>query len=611
VLGGIGVWSVTRVFVKQKIKSVAILKCLGATTRQVLAAYVLQVVVLGLTGSLLGVALAWAALAAIPANVGAAFGATSYGLTASAVWQGISVGLLVSLLFSLVPLLEVRRVKPLLLLRGGTTAGLSGSAGYPAWWRLAGMRARFADVDWTQAVAAVLVGAALVGVAGWQAASLRMGLIVCAGFAGIALLLHIAATAVVRVVRPVARSRWFPLRHAVLNLARPGNQTRVILLAVGIGSFFVIGVRSLQANLLQQFSLELSSGGADMFLIEILPGQVEPVRAFLEARKAPSAGTPQLIPVVRARVTGVRGSAANLETIEDVRGRGLGREYTVTYRDRTQPNEKVVEGAFWSGSTTPASPSSARGGPAAAAENGAPAEVSVEKGLADRARIGVGDTMRFDIAGRSLEARVSSIREVQWEDSRSGGFMFVFRPGPLDKAPQTWIGILKAPEDPSARGLFQRDLVAQFPNVSAIDLREVLATVKTAVDNVTLAISIVGAIALLSGVLILAGAVAMTKFQRVYEAAILRTLGASTRMLGAMLALEYGGLGLLAGAVGAAGAIALTWGVSRHVLDIPWRPAPGLAALGAAVTMALVGIVGVTSSYDVLRKKPLGTLRAE
>jgi putative ABC transport system permease protein len=607
VLGGIGVWSVTRVFVRQKIRSVAILKCVGATTRQVLAAYVLQVVVLGLTGSVLGVALAAGALAAIPENIGAAFGAATYGLTASAVWQGVSVGLLVSLLFSLVPLLEVRRVKPLLLLRGGTTAGLAGPAGYPGWWTLAGIRARFANIDWTQAVAAVLVGAALVAVAGWQAASLRMGLIVCAGFAGIALALHLAATGVVRAVRPVARSRWFPLRHAVLNLARPGNQTRVILLAVGIGSFFVIGVRSLQTNLLQQFSLELSSGGADMFLIEILPGQVAPVRAFLDARKAPSAGPPQLIPVVRARVTGVRGSDANLETLEDVRGRGLGREYTVTYRDHIQPNEKVVDGAFWNPSTSPPQSS----GQVAPGAEIVPAEVSVEKGLSDRARIRVGDTMRFDIAGRILEARVSSIREVQWEDARSGGFMFVFRPGPLDKAPQTWIGILKAPEDPSARGVFQRDLVAQFPNVSAIDLREVLATVKVAVDNVTLAISIVGGIALLSGVLILAGAVAMTKFQRVYEAAILRTLGASTRMLGAMLALEYGGLGLLAGAVGAAGAIALTWGVSRHVLDIPWRPAPGLAALGAVVTMALVGIVGVTSSYDVLRKKPLGTLRAE
>src|SRR5260221_1547149 len=205
--------------------------------------------------------------------------------------------------------------------------------------------------------------------------------------------------------------------------------------------------------------------------------------------------------------------------------------------------------------------------------------LEIEKGQSERSRINVGDTIRFDVVGRIVEARVTSVRDVQWEDARSGGFMFVFRPGPLDHAPQTWIGILKAPEDPSARGRFQRDLVAEFPNVSAIDLREVLATVKGAVDNVTLAISIVGGIALVSGVLILAGAVAMTKFQRVYEAAILRTLGASTRMLGAMLALEYGGLGLLAGALGAARALAPARGGCRagpH--HPPGPPPPGAAA---------------------------------
>ena len=594
VLGGIGVWSVTRVFVRQKIRSVAILKCLGATTRQVLAVYVLQVVFLGLTGSAMGVGLAAAGIAAIPPAMAAALGASSYGLTASAVWQGVAVGVLVSLLFSLVPLLEVRTVKPLLLIRGGTTSGSGGSM-YPAWWRLAGLRARLAHADRVQVAAAVLVGGALVAVASWQAASVRVGLYVCGGFAGIALVMNMVSAGVVRAVRPISRARWFPLRHAVLSLGRPGNQTRVILLAVGIGSFFVIGVRSLQANLLQQFSLELGSSGADMFLIEILPPQVADVRAFLEARKAPGAADPRMIPVMRARVTGVQGHDTTLDSVEDVRRRGLGREFTVTYRDRLEANEKVVGGTFWNSPTAP---------------NG-PVEVSIERGLHERSRIDVGDSMRFDVLGRVIEARVTSIREVQWEDARSGGFMFVFRPGPLDQAPQTWIAILKAPADPAARGRFQRDLVTKFPNISAIDVREILATVQQAVGNVTLAISIVGAVALVSGVLILAGAVAMTKFQRVYEAAILRTLGASTRMLGAMLALEYGGLGLLAGLVGAGGAIALSWGVSRQLFDIPWRPTPGLAAIGALITTALVGIVGVTSSYDVLRRKPLGTLRAE
>ena len=595
VLGGIGVWSVTRVFVRQKIKSVAILKCLGATTRQVLAAYVMQVVLLGLAGSGFGVALAKVAIDAIPDRVAAALGATAYSLTFSAVWQGVAVGVLVSLLFSLVPLLEIRRVKPLLLLRGGTTAGQAGPTGYPAWWTVTGVRARLAAIDRLQLVAAIVVTVALVGIAGWQAASLKVGAIVCAGFAGVAFVLHLVGTGIVHAVRPIARARSFPLRHAVLSLARPGNQTRVILLAVGLGSFFVIGVRSLQANLLQQFNVQLGSSGADMFLIEILPPQVDAMRSFLDARKAPGSGTPQLVPTMRARVTAVRGSEVNLESFEAVRQRGsLGREYTITYRDHLQPNETVIDGAFWSSPVTGDQP-----------------EVSIEKSIHERFKINIGDMVRFDVAGRPIEARVSSVRAVEWEDARSGGFMFVFRPGPLDKAPQTWIGILKAPEDPAERGRFQRDLVTQFPNVSAIDVREVLSSVKTLVDNVTLAISIVGGIALVSGILILAGAVAMTKFQRVYEAAILRTLGASTRMLATMLALEYGGLGLLAGGVGAAGALALTWSVSRYVFDIPWRPAPGIAALGAAVTMLLVGIVGVTSSYDVLRKKPLGTLRAE
>jgi putative ABC transport system permease protein len=599
VLGGIGVWSVTRVFVRQKIRSVAILKCVGATTRQVLAAYVLQVVLLGLAGSALGVLLARLALASIPANVGAALGADQYGLTASAVWQGILVGMLVSLLFSLVPLLEVRRVKPLMLLRGGTTTSQQGPGPTPSWWTVAGVRNWLAGLDWLQVVTAVLVSGALVVIASWQAASVRVGVIVCAGFASVALVLNIAAAAIVYAVRPVARARFFPLRHAVLSFGRPGNQTRVILLAVGLGSFFVIGVRALQSNLLQQFSLELSEGGADMFLIEILPPQVAEMQTFLDEHRAAGSGAARLIPVMRARVTGVRGRDVNLATFQDVRRQGsLAREYTITYRDHLEPNEKITDGQFWTGE--PPLP-----------EDASPVEVSIERGLHERFHINVGDTMRFDVLGRPVDARVTSVRNVEWEDARAGGFMFVFRPGPFAHAPQTYIGILRAPEDPMQRGRFQRDLIARFPNVSAIDVREILTTIKRAVDNVTLAISIVGGVALLSGVLILIGAVAMTKFQRVYEAAILRTLGASTRMLGTMLALEYGGLGLLAGGIGAAGAFALSWAVCRHVFDIPWRPAPGIAAVGAVVTTLLVGVVGVAASYDVLRKKPLGTLRAE
>ena len=237
--------------------------------------------------------------------------------------------------------------------------------------------------------------------------------------------------------------------------------------------------------------------------------------------------------------------------------------------------------------------------------------MSIEESIHERFKINVGDQMRFDVIGRTFEARVTSVRHVEWGDSRSGGFMFVFRPGLFDQAPHTFVAFVKAPEDTTARARFQYDLVARYPNVTAIDGREILAQIQTVIDNAVLGISIVGGIALMSGVLILIGAVAMTKFQRVYEAAILRTLGAGTRLLTMTLAIEYCALGLLAGTIGAAGALGLSWGVARHVLDIPWRPAPGLLGAGAVLTMLLVTAIGVLASADVLRKKPLATLRAE
>jgi putative ABC transport system permease protein len=366
----------------------------------------------------------------------------------------------------------------------------------------------------------------------------------------------------------------------------------MILFAVGLGAFFVVGVRSLQASLLQEFSVEVAKDAPDMFLLDIQPGQADAVRAFL-ADPANLASHSQLMPVLRARVTGVSGRETNLETFDDVRARGsLAREYTVTYRDHLEPNERITAGAFWTGASTDP-------------------EVSVEKGIHERFAINVGDVMRFDILGRVISARVSSIREVDFRDARSGGFMFVFRPGSLGEAPQTFVAPLKGPDDSAARARFQHDLVERFPNVSVIDFHEILETVRDIMGKVTLAITVVGGLVLFSGALILVGAVAMTKFQRVYEAAVFKTLGANTRTIARMLLFEYGVLGSLAGIVGSLGAVGLTWGVSRYALEIPWRIFAGEHIGGVALTAALVAAIGVLSSLDVLRHKPLATLRAE
>src|SRR5262252_5031830 len=566
ILGGIAVSSVTRVFILQKMRSIAVLKCVGASSRQIISVYILQVLSLGLAGSLLGVAMARGVIAAIPLAIGAStslLAQVHYGVSLSAAVQGVGIGVLVSLLFAVVPLLQVRFIKPSLLLRDETVR-----------------RRR----DWLTIATMAGVSAALVALTAWQAASLRVGLVVCAGFAGLA---------VVALVAPLSNSRSFPLRHAVLHLSRPGNQTRVILLAVGLGAFFIVGVRSLQANLLDEFSVQVAANAPDMFLLDIQKGQADGVRAFL-GDPSHGAGEYQLIPVLRARVVGVSGSETNLDGADEVRQKGasIGREFTITYRDHLEPNERVIHGAFWS------SPS-------------ADAEVSVEKIIAERARIHVGDTMRFDVLGRIIFARVTSIRDVEWRESRNGGFVFVFRPGVLDQAPQTFVTPLKGPDGVAARARFQHDLVERFPNVSIIDFHEVLDTIRDVMSKVTLAITVVGGLVLFSGGLILIGAVAMTKFQRVYEAAVFKTLGANTRTIARMLLFEYGVLGSLAGLIGSLGAIGLTWGVSRYALEIPWRLFAGEHIGGVLLTALLVAVIGVVSSLDVLRNKPLATLRAE
>jgi putative ABC transport system permease protein len=480
----------------------------------------------------------------------------------------------VSVLFSVVPLLEVRRVKPSLLLRNDAT--------------------RAGGIDWVKWSVAAAVGAALVGVAAWQAGSLQVGLLLSAGFVATAVILHGCGVALVWAIQPLRYARSFALRQAVLHMVRPGNQTRVILLAVGLGAFFILGVRSLQANLLRDFAVQAGPDAPDMFLVDIQPAQRDQVVAVADQANG-DRPAPQPIPVLRARVVAVKGDNVSLENYEQVRGRnGLSREFTVTYRERLQANEQVIAGQWWQ-------PQPEASG----------VEVSIEEGLLQRWPIGVGDQMTFDVLGRQITARVASIRKVEWEDFRAGGFMFVFRPGAFDGAPHTFIAALRGPGDAEARARLQASLVSQFPNVSVIDVREILQTIQGIVNNVTLAVTVVGSLVLFSGALILVGAVSMTKFRRVYESAILKTLGASRRLITTMLLLEYGVLGAVAGTVGALGAIALSWAVARFALELPWQATPYLTLAGIVGTAAFVATVGVAASLDVLRHKPLATLRAE
>lgn len=580
VLGGIGISSVTRVFVQQKMKTIAVLKTLGGRNARVLGAYLVQVLTLGLFGSLFGLLLAQTMAWVLPKYFEEILPpSVDIHLTWQASLQGVVIGLLVSLLFSLLPLLQIRQIKPILVLRSADT--ISGK--------------RF---DWVQIAVGILVVAGLLVISSWQAGSFKIGVIFLIALAVMTLVLNLTATGLMKLVRGFRHVPSFTVRQGINSLYRPGNQTRIILMAVGLGVFFVVGVRSLQLNLRYELGVDLENFKADMYLIDIQGDQ----RPAVEETVAKFTGSkPEVIPTVRARIAAINGGEVNLDrprsndTRRENRGQNagmLGREYVLTYRAKLEDNEKIVAGNIWE-------PTPSR-----------EPEVSIEEMMHDELGLNVGDTMTFDVLGRKITARVTSIRRVDWRNARTG-FLVIFRPGPLDDAPTMYISAIKGPADTTARAQLQRELVDKAPNISVVDVRDIIEIARAIVRKVSLAVSFVGGFVFLSGLLILIGSIAMTKFHRLYESAILKTLGAKKKLIVWTLLVEYGVLGLLAGLIGSMAAIGLTWAIAEKALKINWRFIPSVNLIGVAATLVLVVLVGVLSSWDVMIKKPLGILRNE
>ncbi len=584
VLGGIGISSVTRVFIQQKMKTIAVLKCLGGRNSRVLGTYLVQVMALGLIGSGLGVLISKAVLFALPRYLADRIPpGIQIGLTWPAVFQGFGIGILIALLFAALPLLEIRNIKPILVLRA--TDAVHG-------------KRRF---DWLKITLGAFVIAGLVALAGWQAGSLKIGAIFLGGLAATAFILNLAGWLLIRSVKQLRHVNSFVLRQGINSLYRPGNQTKVILLAVGLGAFFIISVRLLQANLLDEFSLNLGANSPDMYLIDIQPKQREAIADTITQELGTK---PELVPTLRARIAEINGKAVNIESNErnqnqnrnqnQQQNRGmLARDYTITYRDHLDTPEKVVEGQFWDSSPS------------------AQPEISIEELVRDELKVKIGDTITFDFAGQRITSKITNVRRVDWRNARIG-FLVVFRPGALDELPQQMlITAVKAPPPGQARVNFQRTLLDRFGNISVIDIRDIIEAASKVIDTVSTAVTFVGGFVFLSGLLILIGSIAMTKYHRLYESAILKTLGAKRKLIVLITLIEYGVLGLLAGVIGSAAAIILSWSVSKYALEIGWSFTPSINFVGVALTLLLVTVIGVISSWDVMIKKPLGILRAE
>ena len=582
-LGGLGVASAVTVFIRRKLGAIAALRCIGATSRQVFAAYLLQSAAMGLLGSVIGVVLGLAIQRLLPGLLQQFLPVT---VTPSISWRaivlGLGTGLWVSVVFALIPLLGVRRVSPLAAIRRDYE---------PA-------RGR----DPLVLPVLVLLAASVVALAALQVGSWTSALAFTGGIGGALLALWLASWALARAVRRWTPARWpYVWRQGLANLHRPANQTVTVVLSLGFGAFLLTTLFLVQHNLLRQLTLGGGAARPNLVFFDIQPDQRGPLVELLREQGVDGSAP---VPIVPMRINAVNGrpvlrvTGDSAEWVTDSTpsgGRNSGwafrREYRSTYRDSLVGSEKLVAGKWWEPRTD------------------GPGAISVEVGLASELDVTIGDTITWDVQGVLLPTVVRSIREVDWARFDTN-FFVVFEPGLLEQAPQSFV-ILGRVDDPAARGRLQRTVVERFGNVTTVDLATLQGAVENLVDQVTLAIRFMAAFSLLTGALVLVGAVATSRFQRIREGALLRTLGATRRQVLRVVLAEYLALGGLAAIVGVGLAVLAAWAIATWVFEGPFAvPVPAVTLLAFLVT-AGTALLGALNSRDVLRLPPLQVLREE
>jgi putative ABC transport system permease protein len=570
-VGGIGVAAAVRSFVRTKLVPIAVLKVIGGTSSQLVATYALQSLLLGALGSVAGVGLGLGVQALlVPLLAGFVPFEIEIAPSALVAARGVMMGVLVTLLSALWPLLEVRQVRPAILLRHPIDA-----------WR--GARR-----PW---LVALLIATSLATLSVWQAGSFKTGG-VFVGAAGLALcLLALTGRGIQLLARRLPRLPSLAARHGLANLHRPGNDAAGVVVALGIGVMLVVSVAVLERALARQLDHERRREAPSFFFVDIQPDQVE---GFVQAVARLDGGAPPVVtPVVRARLAAVGGRAV---TPAARRGRAedtwhLTREYALTFTETPPPASAIVRGRWWT--------------PAEAAER---PRISVEEEIARRLAVDVGGTLTFDIQGVKIDAEVMSLRRVDWQ-SLSANFFVVFSAGALDGAPVTYIATARVPRPAEAR--LQDAVAAAFPNVTAIPVRDVLDRVLRVLDHIGLAIRVVALFVIGAGLVVMAGALQTSRAQRLHESVLLKTLGASRGAVARVFAVEYACLGVTAGIGGSALAALLAWIVLEFVLDVPptFEPAPLVAGVLAAV--ALSAAVGGLATFRLLGHRPLPVLRGE
>ena len=579
-LGGIGVASGVNAFVMRKIDTVAILRCLGATSRQVLGIYLIQAVAMGFLGAAFGAVLGIGIQLLLP-RVLADFLPVDVRITldSNAVLTGMLVGVWVALVFALRPLVALRNVSPLQTLRRESdAAALRG--------------ARFDPVRVLVALTVVLSIAAL-GVA--RADTVQQGLGFAAGIGVAVGFLYLTAAALSISARRVVRPNWpFVLRQGVAALYRPGNQTRSVVLALGFGVFLMSTIYQVQQNLLRTVSVKVDASRANVLFFDVQGDQGAPLDSLIRAKGSQVVQRTPMVPMKISSINGVPAAQLLTDTTNGRRRRPgwvVRREFRSTYRDSLMAAEKVTSGAFHTGGTrAPSLPA-----------------VSVDKGLARDLLLSLGDTIVWDVQSVLVPTRVTSFREVNWTRFEPN-FFVVFETRALENAPKQFVVLADVRGDTAVAKL-QRDVVTQFPNVASLDLTLIQQTVGKVLGKVTAAIRFMAALSLALGIPVLFSAVSATRRERLREGVLLKVLGATRRQVGRIMLAEYLLLGALGSLVGVVLSVGGAWGLMHFVFRQPFEPALLPALLVALLMIGIAVSIGMLTGRDVFRETPMAALR--
>ncbi len=574
-LGCIGVTSAVHIYAKEKRSEVALLRCLGSSGWQAFNIYFIQVFFVGLAGSVVGSAVGMIIQKAIP-YVFKDFipSQLEFSLSWEAVLEGLALGSIISVLFTILPLVSVRFVPPLSVLRSEASS--------------------IKVFSKTRLIAIILIVLFPILAAAYQTQSIIIGALFSVGLALVlgglygmgSLLLFLAK-------RYFPHGAAFEWRYALANLFRPNNQTRVLVVSIGMGAFILSTLNIIQNSLLHQVEFKGSENQSNTILFDIQPSQKQGVLKLIKDTQLPMN---QVVSMVTCRLSELKGKSIEYiqkDTTDKIPEWAVTREYRVTYRDSLTKSEKLIKGTLQHRDVGKKDS----------------IYITISEAMQETLNVNVGDSLVFDIQGVPVKTFISGVRKVEWPKDPPN-FIFVFPLGTLENAPQIWVATTRI-NDAITSSKFQQQLITLFPNVSLVDLRLILKTINELFEKVALAIRFLSLFSILTGLIVLAGTVANSKYVRMKEYVLLRTLGARTKQIVQITLIEYAYLGLVAALAGMLLSLGVGWLLTFFFFKIEfsfnWLE---LLAVAASVIL-LTALIGWLNSRSVITTPPLQVLRKE